>query len=74
MSKKLIKPIEEEDALLTAAASNDADNIPLTDAEWDSVKAKIKRGPGRPMARGAKAQVAVRLDVEMRNVTDYNCK
>ena len=65
MNKKLIKPTEDENALLTAAASNDADNIPLTDAEWDRVKAKVKRGPGRPMGSGTKAQVTLRLDVEV---------
>ncbi len=65
MNKKLIKPTEDENALLTAAASNDSDNIPLTDAEWDRVKAKVKRGPGRPMGSGTKAQVTLRLDVEV---------
>ena len=65
MNKKLIKPTEDENALLTAAASNDADNIPLTYAEWDRVKAKVKRGPGRPMGSGTKAQVTLRLDVEV---------
>jgi uncharacterized protein (DUF4415 family) len=65
MSKKLIKPNEEENALLVAAALNDGDNIPLTDADWDRVKAKAKRGPGRPMGSGTKAQVTLRLDVEV---------
>ncbi len=65
MNKKLIKPTEEENLLLTAAASNDADNVPLTDVEWDRVKVKVKRGPGRPMGSGTKAQVTLRLDVEV---------
>ncbi len=65
MNKKLIKPTEEENVLLTAAASNDADNVPLTDVEWDRVKVKVKRGPGRPMGSGTKAQVTLRLDVEV---------
>jgi uncharacterized protein (DUF4415 family) len=65
MSKKLIKPTEEENVLLTAAASNDADNVLLTDVEWDRVKVKVKLGPGRPMGSGTKAQVTLRLDVEV---------
>jgi len=65
MSKKLIRPTDEEDLLITAAASNDADNAPLTDDEWNRVKATVKRGPGRPMGSGTKAQVTLRLDVEV---------
>ena len=65
MSKKLIRPTDEEDLLITAAASNDADNVPLTDDEWNRVKATVKRGPGRPMGSGTKAQVTLRLDVEV---------
>lgn len=65
MSKKLIRPTDEEDLLITAAASNDADNVPLTDNEWNRVRATVKRGPGRPMGSGTKAQVTLRLDVEV---------
>ncbi|CEN56479.1 BrnA antitoxin family protein [Candidatus Methylopumilus turicensis] len=65
MSKKLIRPTDEEDLLITAAASNDADNVPLTDDEWNRVRATVKRGPGRPMGSGTKAQVTLRLDVEV---------
>lgn len=65
MNKKLIRPTNKEDKLITAAASKDADNIPLTDDEWNRVKASVKRGPGRPMGSGTKAQVTLRLDVEV---------
>lgn len=65
MSDKLIRPTDEEALLITAAALNDPDNAPLTDDEWRRVKAKLKRGPGRPMGSGTKAQVTLRLDVEV---------
>jgi uncharacterized protein (DUF4415 family) len=65
MSKKLIKPTDAEDLLITAAASSDPDNAPLTDDEWNRVKTKVKRGPGRPMGSGTKAQVTLRLDIEV---------
>jgi uncharacterized protein (DUF4415 family) len=65
MNKKLIRPTDEEDALITAAALSDADALPLTDSEWNAVKASAKRGPGRPMGSGSKAQVTLRLDLEV---------
>ena len=65
MSKKLIKPTDEEDRLISASSSNDPDNAPLTDDEWNRVKAKVKRGPGRPMGSGTKVQITLRLDVEV---------
>jgi uncharacterized protein (DUF4415 family) len=65
MNKKLIRPTDNEDALITAAALSDPDALPLTDKEWDAVKAKVKRGPGRPIGSGSKAQVTLRLDLEV---------
>jgi hypothetical protein len=50
MNQKLIKPTFEEDSLLTTAASNDVDNIPLTNKQWNKVKATVKRGLNRPMS------------------------
>ena len=31
-------PTPEEDAIVTAAANADPDAVPLTDAEWETVK------------------------------------
>jgi uncharacterized protein (DUF4415 family) len=65
MSKKLIRPSDKEDKLITAAANGDPDATPLTDSEWDNVKTHLKRGPGRPLGSGTKAQVTLRLDLEV---------
>lgn len=65
MNKKLIRPTDAEDALITAAALNDNDALPYTDDEWEKTKKSIKRGPGRPMGSGTKAQVTLRLDLEV---------
>jgi glucokinase len=48
MNQKLIKPTLKEDSLLTTATSNDVDNIPLTNKQWNQVKATLKRGLNRP--------------------------
>lgn len=61
MSKKLIRPTDEEDAQITAAALSDPDNQPLTDAELR----QFKRSPGRPLGSGKKEQVTLRLDAEI---------
>jgi uncharacterized protein (DUF4415 family) len=65
MNKKLIKPNPQEDALLTEAAFNDSDSVPLTDSEWNQVKHNLKRGPGRPKGTANKAQITIRLDFEV---------
>jgi uncharacterized protein (DUF4415 family) len=65
MNKKLIKPTDAEDAVITSAAMNDADAIPFTDKEWEQVKPQLHRGPGRPLGSGTKAQVTLRLDLEV---------
>lgn len=59
----LILPTPEEDALITAAANADPDALPLTDAEWKQVKPLVRRG--RPPGSGTKAQVTLRLDVDV---------
>ena len=56
-------PTREEDALITAAANADPDAQPLTDAEWEKVKPRLRRG--RPPGSGTKAQVTLRLDVDV---------
>lgn len=59
--RTLILPTPEEDALITAAAMTDPDNLPLTDAELG----QFKRGRGRPQGSGKKAQVTLRLDAQI---------
>lgn len=56
-------PTTQEDAIITAAANADPDAVPLTDAEWEQVKPLVRRG--RPLGSGTKAQVTLRLDVEV---------
>ncbi|MEQ1813399.1 MAG: BrnA antitoxin family protein [Candidatus Nitrotoga sp.] len=61
MSKKLIRPSDEEDAQITAAALSDPDNQPLTDEELR----QFKPMRGRPLGSGKKEQVTLRLDAEI---------
>lgn len=56
-------PTKPEDAIITAAANADPDAVPLTDAEWEKVKPLVRRG--RPLGSGTKAQVTLRLDVDV---------
>ena len=65
MSKKLIKPTVQEDLKITAASLSDADNVPLSNDEWNRVKSSLKRGPGRPMGSGTKVQLTLRVDAEV---------
>ena len=58
-----ILPTPAEDAAITAAARADPDAVPFTDAEWAQVKPMVRRG--RPLGSGTKAQVTLRLDVEV---------
>ena len=58
-----ITPTPAEDAAITAAAMADQDARPFTDAEWEQVKPLVRRG--RPLGSGSKAQVTLRLDVEV---------
>jgi len=61
MRKILIRPTDSEEAQITAAALSDPDNLPLTDGELS----QFKRGRGRPLGSGKKAQVTLRLDAQM---------
>ncbi len=58
-----ILPTPTEDAAITAAAPADPDAVPFTEAEWEKVKPLVRRG--RPLGSGTKAQVTLRLDVEV---------
>ena len=58
-----ILPTPAEDAAITAAAQADPDAVPFTDAEWAQAKPLVRRG--RPLGSGTKAQVTLRLDVEV---------
>lgn len=58
-----ILPTAAEDAAITAAAMADPDDQPFTDADWAQVKPLVRRG--RPLGSGTKAQVTLRLDVEV---------
>ena len=58
-----ILPTPAEDAAITAAAVSDADAVPFSDAEWLQVKPLVRRG--RPLGSGSKAQITLRLDIEV---------
>lgn len=58
-----IMPTPAEDAEITAAAMADPDSQPLTDDDWAQAKPLARRG--RPLGSGSKAQVTLRLDVEV---------
>ena len=58
-----ILPTPAEDAAITAAALSDADAVPFSDAEWLQVKPLVRRG--RPLGSGSKAQITLRLDIEV---------
>jgi len=51
--------------MITAAAISDAAAKPFTDSEWAELKPSLRRGPGRPAGSGRKAQVTLRLDLEV---------
>lgn len=59
----LTVPTPAEDAAITDAAMADPDAVPFTDDEWEQVKPLVRRG--RPLGSGTKAQVTLRLDVEV---------
>ena len=56
-------PTPDEDATITAAAMADPDAVPFTEAEWAQVNPLVRRG--RPLGSGTKAQVTLRIDVEV---------
>jgi|WetSurMetagenome_2_1015567.scaffolds.fasta_scaffold764556_1 uncharacterized protein (DUF4415 family) len=55
---------DEEDAAITAAALSDPDARPLTDAEWEAVKPRLRRG-GRPVAATRKISTTIRFDADV---------
>ena len=57
-------PSEEEDAVITAAALSDPDALPLTEAEWASVKPTLRVG-GRPKAEVTKERITIRLSPDV---------
>jgi len=61
MSRKLIQPTDAEDAAITAAALQDPDNPPLTDAELASLRPRR----GRPPKDQAKVQISIRYSPEV---------
>ena len=63
LKAETILPTPSEDAAITSAAQADPDAAPVTDAEWLQIKPLVRRG--RPMGSGTKAQVTLRLDVDV---------
>ena len=63
MSRKLIRPTDAEDAVITAAALSDPDAQPLTDKQL--AKLRPMRPRGRPAGSGTKVQVTMRFDAEV---------
>lgn len=59
MKPKLTRPTDEEDAVITAAALSDPDNLPLTEAEL----AQFRRMTHPP--RSAKVSTTIRLDADI---------
>jgi len=63
MSRKLIPPTDEEDAVITAAALSDPDAQPLDDEQLKRLRPFRSRG--RPAGSGSKVQVTMRFDKEV---------
>ena len=53
----------EEDAAITAAALSDPDARPLTDAEWEAVKPRLRIG--RPPSAVRKVSTTIRFDADL---------
>ena len=64
MPSTLIRPTDEEDAAITAAAMSDPDAIPLTDEEWEEARPFVRVG-GRPLAAVTKERITIRLSREV---------
>lgn len=58
-----ILPTPAEDAAITAAAQGDPDALPMSDAEWNAIKPKVKRG--RRPALVTKERITIRLSREV---------
>lgn len=61
--RTLIVPSLHEDEAINRAAMSDADAKPLTDAQWEEVKPKLRRG--RPRAATTKILTTIRLDADV---------
>lgn len=59
----LIVPTPEENTAITKAAMSDRNAKPLTDAQWEEVKPKLRRG--RPPVANKKVLVSVRFDPDV---------
>ena len=59
----LIMPTSQEGAVIAKAAMSDRDAKPLTDAQWEEVKPKLRRG--RPPVAQTKVSVSLRFDVDV---------
>ncbi|MDR2451626.1 MAG: BrnA antitoxin family protein [Candidatus Accumulibacter sp.] len=62
--RKFLLNTPEEDARVTAAAMADPNARPLTDAEWEAVRPRIRIGRP-PCDAPRKAPVTLRLDVDV---------
>lgn len=63
LKSETILPTPEEDAAITAAAVSDPDAVPLTDAAWEAVRAKVR--VGRPPSKAPlKVSTTLRMDPE----------
>lgn len=57
-------PTPEEDAVITAAAMDDLDAPPISDADWHAIKPSVR--VGRPPSTAPhKVQTTIRLDADV---------
>ena len=57
-------PTDEEDAAITAAAMSDPDAHPLTDAQWEAVKPRLRIGRP-PSSKPLKVSTTIRFDADV---------
>lgn len=62
--RKILLNTQEEDAAITAAALSDPDALPLTDAEWETVKPLVRIGRP-PSAKPLKVPTTIRFDADV---------
>jgi len=62
-----ILPTDEEDAAITAAAINDPDALPVTQADWEAAKPfmRIGRKGGRPKLVVTRPTLNMRVDASV---------
>lgn len=58
--RKIYMPTPEEDAVITSAAMEDSDSVPLTDEEWQAVRPHVRKG--RPPSATPKIPTTIRFD------------